>query len=498
MKEYAIYLRKSRADVEAEARGEGETLARHRTALVNLANDRGYHVAQIYAEVVSGDTIASRPQMQALLQAVQRGEYAGVICNDIDRLSRGDMTDQSIVFGSFASTGTLIITPAKIYDPTNDADSDFFDMSLFMARFEYRQIKKRMQLGKVRAAAEGHIQAGRVPYGYTKVRDSRGGWTLAEDPERAEIVRLIFAWYTEEPGTGYKIITQRLNEMHAPTYSGGPWTRVTVSEMLRNPIYAGRYVYQAHKQATIYGPDGKRKKMIPNPAPIIVEGAVPAIVEPSVWQAAQDIRARKAKPRNNTNTVLQNPLSGIVRCAVCGRALNRIVSHSAPILRCPNAKLCRNLGYSLQKVESAILAALDGWTVNYTTPPEKPRKKAIQTATVYERNKAKVQAQLDRAFELVETGIYTPQVYVQRRDALQAELAALDAQIKAVQDTPTDEEAIAQNMPEIERVLDAYQYAETAQDKSELLKAVVARVDYMRGEGESTPTLTVYPRIIPL
>ena len=27
--EYAIYLRKSRADMEAEAKGEGETLARH-------------------------------------------------------------------------------------------------------------------------------------------------------------------------------------------------------------------------------------------------------------------------------------------------------------------------------------------------------------------------------------------------------------------------------------------------------------------------------------
>jgi site-specific DNA recombinase len=28
--EYCMYLRKSRADLDAEARGEGETLARHR------------------------------------------------------------------------------------------------------------------------------------------------------------------------------------------------------------------------------------------------------------------------------------------------------------------------------------------------------------------------------------------------------------------------------------------------------------------------------------
>lgn len=35
----AIYLRKSRADLEAEARGEGETLAKHRTTL--LKNSKG-------------------------------------------------------------------------------------------------------------------------------------------------------------------------------------------------------------------------------------------------------------------------------------------------------------------------------------------------------------------------------------------------------------------------------------------------------------------------
>ncbi len=37
MKEYCMYLRKSRADVEAEARGEGETLTRHQNMLMELS-----------------------------------------------------------------------------------------------------------------------------------------------------------------------------------------------------------------------------------------------------------------------------------------------------------------------------------------------------------------------------------------------------------------------------------------------------------------------------
>ena len=39
--EYAIYLRKSRADIEAEAKGEGETLARHEHRLLELASKKG-------------------------------------------------------------------------------------------------------------------------------------------------------------------------------------------------------------------------------------------------------------------------------------------------------------------------------------------------------------------------------------------------------------------------------------------------------------------------
>ena len=37
---YAIYLRKSREDIEAEKYGEGETLARHEKILTTLAEKR--------------------------------------------------------------------------------------------------------------------------------------------------------------------------------------------------------------------------------------------------------------------------------------------------------------------------------------------------------------------------------------------------------------------------------------------------------------------------
>ena len=61
---YCIYLRKSRLDIEAEAHGEGETLERHKTMLLNYAKRNSLPISKIYQEVVSGESIEARPEMQ--------------------------------------------------------------------------------------------------------------------------------------------------------------------------------------------------------------------------------------------------------------------------------------------------------------------------------------------------------------------------------------------------------------------------------------------------
>ena len=93
----AMYLRKSRADREAEARGEGETLARHEKVLRDLASKTGLKIGAIYKELVSGETISARPQMQHLLLEVMQGKWDGVLVMEVERLARGDTRDQGTV-----------------------------------------------------------------------------------------------------------------------------------------------------------------------------------------------------------------------------------------------------------------------------------------------------------------------------------------------------------------------------------------------------------------
>ena len=125
MDQYLMYLRKSRQDRDMEMEtGNFDTLQRHRDALMALAKRRGYTIAHIYEEVVSGDTIAERPEMRKLLSAVETGEFAGVLVMEVPRLARGNTRDQGMVAETFQYSNTKIITPDKIYDPSDEADDE--------------------------------------------------------------------------------------------------------------------------------------------------------------------------------------------------------------------------------------------------------------------------------------------------------------------------------------------------------------------------------------
>lgn len=157
---HCLYLRKSRADIEAEAHGEGETLARHEKLLLEVAKRGHYNITQIYREIVSGETIAARPVVQKLLQEVEDGKWEGVLVVEVERLARGDTIDQGVMAQAFKYSGTKIITPLKVYDPANEFDEEYFEFGLFMSRREYKTINRRLVRGRNASAKEGKWVSG--------------------------------------------------------------------------------------------------------------------------------------------------------------------------------------------------------------------------------------------------------------------------------------------------------------------------------------------------
>ena len=96
----AIYIRKSREDKDEY---KEDTLLRHERLLKEYCNkyDLRYSEKTIYREIVSGDSINNRPEMQRLLKDVENGLYDGVVVVELQRLSRGNGIDQEIIKETF-------------------------------------------------------------------------------------------------------------------------------------------------------------------------------------------------------------------------------------------------------------------------------------------------------------------------------------------------------------------------------------------------------------
>ncbi|MFR4458727.1 MAG: recombinase family protein [Mediterraneibacter gnavus] len=97
---YFIYARKSRKDAELEALGI-DVLERHITTLLELAKTLSLPIGAIYREVVSGDSIDTRPVMTQVLSEVEACMWDGALVMDVDRLARGDTIDQGRVQRAF-------------------------------------------------------------------------------------------------------------------------------------------------------------------------------------------------------------------------------------------------------------------------------------------------------------------------------------------------------------------------------------------------------------
>ena len=511
---YCMYLRKSRADVEAEARGEGETLARHERTLLELALRMGISISPdaIYREIVSGETIAARPVMQRLLSEIEQGCWEGVFVMEVERLARGDTIDQGIVAQTFKYSGTKIVTPLKVYDPANEFDEEYFEFGLFMSRREYKTINRRLQRGREMSVREGKYVGNIPPYGYRReklVRDK--GYKLIPEPEEAKVVVLIFRWFTVDR-LGVTTIRNKLNALRIPTRKGGPWSDETVRCVLTNPVYIGKLRWGGRAQVKkVIG--GEVVTVRPRAkSPLIVDGKHEAIISEDTYFLAQKLLSANSTPPIPGSRELRNPLAGLIVCGVCGRTMIRRPYRSGyqDGLICTGPG-CTNVGSHLQVVEERLLQALESWLAKYrlkleespvqdTSPEVEVLKQSIEhTASEI----ATIEKQIARLHDFLEQGIYSVEVFMERSKGLNERLAemrnqkaALEEKLSKLQTKPAE---LASFIPRVERVIELYRALEDPAQKNELLKEVLEKAVYIkpranRGKIDAFE-LAIYPKL---
>ena len=514
---YAIYLRKSREDIEAEKYGEGETLARHEKILTTLAKKRKLHISKIYREVVSGETISERKEMQKLLRDVENEKWTGVLVVEVERLARGDTADQGRVSKAFKYSHTKIITPVKTYDPNNEFDEEYFEFGLFMSRREYKTINRRLQRGRELSVSEGKFVGNIAPFGYDRVKlKNAKGYTLSINQDEAPIVKEIFRLYAFE-NTSINAVAKQLNKLNLKPRIASEWTISSVKDILSNPTYIGKIVWNRRKQK-------KKTKnghlIISRPRNkdyLIYDGLHKPIIDNKTWELVQEKRKQNAPKVKHDNTI-QNPLVGLIFCEKCGKPMQRrpyTQADKPATLMCSNSK-CDNISSKLYIVEDKIIDALKIWLKNYKVHYSEKnnlnsdKNKIIEKSiSITKKELEKENAKLNKIYEFLENGIYNNDEFINRSKAIKDNIQCLESKLEEYNslleknlDMQNQKEII---IPKLENVIDLYYNLETAEDKNILLKSIISKVTYLKTEKaikkDSDPTnfeLHIFPKIVKL
>jgi site-specific DNA recombinase len=502
-----FYLRKSREDQEAESRGEGETLAKHKKALFKTAKEHDVNITKIFEEVVSGESIIHRPEMLNLLKEVEAGKWKSVFCMDIDRLGRGKMQDQGLIIETFKQAKTKIVTPRKIYDLNDEWDEEYTEFESFMARKELKIITRRLQSGRIRSLEDGNYLGTVPPYGYLIEKKDRKRY-LIKNPEQSEPTSLIWRLYRLDMGTNK--IANELNGMGYLSYTGKKWSASSVLAILKNPAYAGVNAWKkvASKKSTTR--IGRETKLRPREEQIWIYDCHEPYITLEEFEQVQDMLSKKYHPPYQLVNGITNPLAGLIKCDICGNSMiYRPYQHQQyPHLMCYN-KHCTNKSCRFEYVEQKVLEGLQLWLNEYRAQwdnfkPNEQDKTINIKEKVYKNLKKELkdlEQQKDNLHDLLEKGIYNVDTYLERSAKLSERIADTQKNIDeaefALSNEKQHEKAQKDIIPKVEKVLKTYEKSNNPTAKNKMLKSVLEYATYRKEKWQKGDnfTLVLCPRL---
>ena len=340
-------------------------------------------------------------------------------------------------------------------------------------------VKEALYRGRYQSAARGCV-IGQPPFGYNRVKVGKD-WTL-EPNENADIVRLMFNMYVKEYKTPGQIADE-FNRLMIPPSRGKRWGREAVLVMLKNVHYDGKVIFGRRKQTVVFQ-NGKKvsKRIRQEPEDmLIVEGKHQAIVDHEIFVLAQERAEGRSYMAPRTRSAVSNMFAGLLRCPVCGYAM---IYHKRKYGDYHNCKLYCGKVLMQRDLIIAVKTAL--LTEHLPELEAKLKNGDGASATIQkqlldrlEKQMAEYKAQETKQYDLLETGIYTNEVFLERNTALRAKMTQCAEQLaiakKNLPNAINYEEKIISLKAAIEAIDDN---SKTVEEKNRLLKAIIKKMEY--------------------
>ena len=349
-----IYLRKSRSDDPALT--VEEVLLKHEKMLDDWVERNLPGLGRIpesnrFREVVSGETIESRPVVQEVFRLIESPKQKAVLVVEPQRLSRGDLEDIGRTMKLFKHTNTFVFTVDRMYDLRDEYDWEAIERELKRGNEYLEYFKKIQARGRLLSVSQGNYLGSIPPYGYDKIMvidGKRECPTLKENPEQADVVRLIYDLFVNQD-MGRRRIANYLDNLGIRPPRSDHWSASAIREILMNVHNIGKVRWNWRKSVVIVE-DGefiKKRPVTKIGEHLVYEGRHKGIVDEELFNAAREKIGRCHRAKREVE--VRNPFASISFCKKCGKAL--VYKHaknpdgteqSAPRLMCSDQGHCNS------------------------------------------------------------------------------------------------------------------------------------------------------------
>ena len=303
----------------------------------------------------TGTEMTRREDFKTLVAEVSMGQVGAVFALEVSRLARSNL-DWHRLLELCALTETLVIDEDGCYDPADFNDGLLLGLKGAMAQAELHFLHTRLQGGKLNKAKKGEL---RFPVPVGLCYDEQGRIVMDPDAEVRAAVGLVFRLF-RETGSAFGVM-QRFAESGLPfpkrSYGGAwdgkiIWGRLTHSRvlgMLKNPSYAGMYVFGRYQYRRQISPEGGVHKR--TQAVAMSDWRVSLKEHHEGYITLEEFFNNQERlEKNRTNgeqTLLAGPareglalLQGLLLCGTCGHALTVRYTGNGGIYPC---YLCNRL-----------------------------------------------------------------------------------------------------------------------------------------------------------
>lgn len=370
-----VYVRQS-----TQAQVENNLESRRRQyELVDAARRRGFRDVEVIDDDLgrSASGMVERPGFERLVAWLCAGKVGAVLCFDASRLARNGR-DWHHLLELCGLVEARVIDLDGVYDPCRPNDRLLLGMKGSISEFELGVLRARM-LDAARAKAHrGELRIS-VPYGYVWHREAG----LGIDPDRRlqEAIRQIFARFREHGSARQVLLSMTADQVHFPRPSDGrsmvafDWTPIryrNVIAVLKNPFYAGAYVYgKSEKRTAIV--DGRARKSYGHGKPretweVVLKDHHEGYIDWAEFERNQAQLAANAYGRvGGAKSGRGGPalLTGLLMCGRCGRRLGITYAGRGvrrAVYRCdrPNTMLAlpRCMSFGGPRIDAAIASEI--------------------------------------------------------------------------------------------------------------------------------------------